>query len=188
MDRPRLFPQTATQRLIVREFTAQDLPSLLRFVDDPTQLSYMMFSLASRDEAERFLELALGTQLEENRVEWHLAVEAITGEGPRFIGCVDIMGELDNPHEAELGYFFLRGAWGNGYAVEASRVAIDFAFRELGLHRVWGKCHADNKGSARVMEKLGMSLEGIMREHYWMRDHWRSSCLYAVLDREWPQA
>ncbi len=188
MKRPRLFPQTATERLIVREFTAQDLPNLLRFVDDPTQLSYMMFSLATRAEAERFLELALGTQLEENRVEWHLAVEAKADGGSRFVGCVDIMGEPDNPHEAELGYFFLREAWGNGYAVEASRVAIDFAFRELGLHRVWGKCHADNTGSARVMEKLGMGLEGIMREHYWMRDHWRSSRLYAVLDREWPQS
>ena len=76
--------------------------------------------------------------------------------------------------------------WGRGYAVEASRVLLDFAFNTLGLHRVWGKCHSANGASARVMEKLGMTREGTIREHVWMRDHWRTSYLYGILDREWP--
>ncbi len=181
------FKPTLTPRLRVREFEAADRDFLLRFPAKPGQLKYMLFSLATEAEVDEFLDIVLKSRADENRSEWHLLVELLSeGSEPLPIGSVDLMsGDPDAP-DAELGYFFLSEHWGRGYAVEASRVLLDFAFNTLGLHRVWGKCHSANGASARVMEKLGMTREGTIREHVWMRDHWRTSYLYGILDREWP--
>ena len=98
------------------------------------------------------------------------------------------MVEPDSPSSAELGYWFLREAWGNGYATESSAAMLELGFRRLGYHRVWGKCHVDNAESARVMDKLGMTYEGTLREHVWLRDHFRSSRIYAMLAAEYRAA
>jgi RimJ/RimL family protein N-acetyltransferase len=95
------------------------------------------------------------------------------------------MVEPDSPSSAELGYWFLREAWGKGYATEASAVMLELGFDRLGFHRVWGKCHTQNPASARVMEKLGMTYEGTLREHVWLRDHFRSSRIYGMLQGEY---
>jgi [ribosomal protein S5]-alanine N-acetyltransferase len=178
-----------TDRLVVREFVPSDRDALLAFVREPGQLKYMLFSLATEEAVDAFLAEAMSRPADGARAAYHLAVcergdARVTGE---CVGCVSIMREGPSSSEAEIGYFFRMDKWGRGYAAEASAPVIDFGFSSLGLHRVWGKCHSENKGSARVMEKLGMSYEGTMREHAWMGDHWRSSLLYAVLDREWAQ-
>lgn len=163
----------------------------MAFPNDPGQLNYMLFSLATEAEVRDFMRVALAGRGSPARKEWHVAVELLPGEGgnggkdPLWIGSVDLMAGEAGAVEAELGYFFLRDHWGKGYAVEAAEALLDFAFGPLGLHRVWGKCHTGNAGSARVMEKLGMTREGTIREHAWMRDHWRSSYLYGILAGEW---
>jgi [ribosomal protein S5]-alanine N-acetyltransferase len=98
------------------------------------------------------------------------------------------MVEPDFPSSAELGYWFLREAWGKGYATESSAAMLELGFRRLGFHRVWGKCHTQNVASAKVMEKLGMTYEGTLREHVWLRDHFRSSRIYGMLEGEYSAA
>jgi ribosomal-protein-alanine N-acetyltransferase len=170
-------------RLLIREFQASDREALLEFLHDPTQLQYMMFSLGTEKEIDDFLKFALAKVKEENRTEWHLALEE-KGK-PGFIGSIALMIEKDTPCSAELGYWFKRSAWGKGYATEASRFMLKLGFKTLGLHRIWGKCHVKNPASAHVMEKLGMSLEGQLREHVWLRDHYRSSLLFSMLEPEY---
>ncbi|MGC1378222.1 MAG: GNAT family N-acetyltransferase [Anaerolineales bacterium] len=173
----------ATGRLLIREFEASDREALIGFSRDPTQLQYMIFSLGTEKEIDDFLEFAQTKAREEKRAEWHLALEEKGKSG--CIGSVALMIEKDSPSSAELGYWFKRSAWGKGYATEASRFMLHWGFKTVGLHRIWGKCHVDNSASAHVMEKLGMSLEGRMREHIWLRDHYRSSLLYSMLEHEY---
>lgn len=191
-----------TARLVVREFVPSDRDALLAFVRDPGQLKYMLFNLATEEAVDEFLAEAMSRPADGLRATYHLAIcersasrsggdsasTTSVGECGECVGCVSLMRDGPSSREAEIGYFFRKDTWGRGYAAEASVPVIDFGFSSLGLHRVWGKCHSENKGSARVMEKLGMSHEGTMREHAWMGDHWRSSLLYAVLDREWAQS
>jgi len=74
---------------------------------------------------------------------------------------------------------------GRGYATEASRALLDFAFETMGLHRVVGRAEARNLASARVLEKLGMRLEARLIENEWVKGEWQSEVVYAILDREW---
>jgi len=75
--------------------------------------------------------------------------------------------------------------WGQGYATEAACEMVRFGFVELGLHRIWSWCVADNVGSAHVLEKVGMRLEGRQRDKEHYKGRWWDRLLYAVLEDEW---
>jgi [ribosomal protein S5]-alanine N-acetyltransferase len=175
------FPFTG-ERLLIREFKASDRDALLEYSRDPSLLLWVTFSLGTEKEIDDYLASAQASAEEKNRTDWQFAVEEKAKPG--YIGTVALTIEK-SPCSAELGYWFLRSAWGKGYATEVSRCMLDFGFRTLKLHRIWGKCHEKNSGSAHVMEKLGMKLEGRIREHFWLRDHYRSSLLYSMLEHEY---
>ncbi len=190
-----VFKSIYTKRLLIREFTQSDRPALDGFISDPEQLRYMMFSLATPAEADRFIAFTEESAQAEPRLEYHLAVNLLQGEKTGketakaiFIGGVALMRETLEHPEAELGYFLLHEHWGKGYAVEASNALVDYAFSVLKLHRVWGQCHIDNRASQRVMTKLDMRHEGTLREHRVLRAEYRSSHIFGVLDREWAKS
>lgn len=80
------------------------------------------------------------------------------------IGCVSL--DIDPKHErGELGYWMGRAYWGNGYMTEAARACVEFGLRELGLQKITARYLAFNPASGRVMEKIGMKREGLLRRH-----------------------
>lgn len=81
------------------------------------------------------------------------------------IGCIGISKHARHKH-GELGYWIGKDYWGQGYATEAARRMIQFAFDDLDLYRVYAFYFKRNPASARVMEKAGMQYEGTMRQHY----------------------
>jgi ribosomal-protein-alanine N-acetyltransferase len=78
-----------------------------------------------------------------------------------------------------------RSYWGQGYMAEAVRAIIVFGFRELGLNRIQGMCDLPNIGSARVMEKVGMRFEGVLREYFFEKGSSIDVKLYSILHSEW---
>ena len=66
-------------------------------------------------------------------------------------------------HRVNLGYVIARDRWGRGYMTEALTRLIELLFNQPGVHRIWATCDPDNRGSARVLEKVGMDYEGILR-------------------------
>ena len=66
-------------------------------------------------------------------------------------------------HKAAIGYVLTRAYWGQALMPEAARALLDHARGIAELHRVWAVCDVDNLGSARVMEKIGMAREGLLR-------------------------
>ena len=179
---PRIEP-IRTKRLLIREFQPGDREALLAIVRDPDQIRHMLLFLDTEEQLDDFLSMAITSADTQPRLQWHFAVvDATTG---RYLGSCALMVEQDSPSSAELGYWFLREAWGQGYATEASVAILELGFRRLGFHRVWGKCHTQNAASAKVMEKLGMAYEGTLREHVRLRDHFRSSRIYGMLADEY---
>lgn len=82
----------------------------------------------------------------------------------RLIGSAEL--RIDD-HKAEIGYLIARPLWGQGYASEAARAVVDWAFAQPDIFRVWATCDAENLASARVLEKAGLVFEG--RIQRWMR-------------------
>ena len=68
---------------------------------------------------------------------------------------------LDKTDEIEVGYAFGKEAWGRGFATEVAGAAVRWGFEERGLDRIVAVASAENAGSRRVMDKLGMRYEGV---------------------------
>ena len=179
---PRIDP-IRTKRLLIREFQPADREALLTIVRDPDQIRHMLLFLDTEEQLDDFLSMAIASASTQPRLQWHFAVEDATNG--HYLGSCCLMVEPDSSTSAELGYWFLREAWGQGYATESSAALLELGFRRLGFHRVWGKCHTQNAASTKVMEKLGMTYEGTLREHVWLRDHFRSSRVYGMLECEY---
>lgn len=107
---------------------------------------------------------------------------AITGAADdAVIGAVGL-SYIDDVHaQAELGYWIGVPAWGRGYATEAAARVIAFAFGDLGLNRVYAHCMLRNPSSARVLEKVGMRREGVLRQRVRKWGVFEDVALYATL-------
>lgn len=66
-------------------------------------------------------------------------------------------------HGINLGYLLARDAWGRGLMAEALRPVVEWWLERPDVHRVWATCDVENRGSARVLEKAGFRLEGVLR-------------------------
>jgi [ribosomal protein S5]-alanine N-acetyltransferase len=91
---------------------------------------------------------------------------------------------IDGP-SAELSYIIHPDHWGKGFATELSMTLVRYGFEELGLHRIIATCDVRNIGSYRVLEKVGMTREGRLRKDLLIKDGWRDSYLYGILEEEW---
>ncbi len=95
---------------------------------------------------------------------------------------------VDPAHErGELGYWVGKPFWSQGYATEAARVVLTYAFGTLGLHRVHARRFARNPASGRVLEKIGMRQEGMMRQHIRRWERFEDVVLHGILREEWEQ-
>ncbi|AIC92765.1 GNAT family N-acetyltransferase [Shouchella lehensis] len=79
-------------------------------------------------------------------------------------GAIMLNPNYQHKH-GEMAYWIGEPYWGKGYGTEALRAMIDFAFTEKNLHRVYARYFKSNPASGRVMEKAGMTKEGILKNH-----------------------
>ncbi|WAU78554.1 GNAT family protein (plasmid) [Streptomyces sp. Qhu-G9] len=110
----------------------------------------------------------------------------------RFDGDVVGMGELHvrsrGQRQGEITYAVHPGVWGQGVGTAIGRELLARGFEDLELHRIYATCDPRNLGSARVLSKLGMTREGRHRHTALIRDGWRDSEMFSVLEDEWHAA
>ncbi len=172
-----------TERLRLREFRETDWPDVWRYQRDPLYLRYYEWSERTPEAVQAFVAMFLAQQRAVPRHQFQLA---ITVQGSdQVIGNCGIRMAAPGAREANMGYELASEQWGKGYATEAARAIVAFGFTDLGLHRIAAECVADNTASARVLARLGMSLEGRLREKQWYRERWWDTLLFAILEQEW---
>jgi RimJ/RimL family protein N-acetyltransferase len=113
-----------------------------------------------------------------------LATFAITDrETDALRGAIGLM--LAMPHlRAEIGYWVGVPYWNRGYCTEAVRAILAFGFDTLSLHRIEARHLTRNPPSGRVMQKVGMSFEGIQRGRFLKGDAFEDVATYAILRHE----
>jgi RimJ/RimL family protein N-acetyltransferase len=108
--------------------------------------------------------------------------------GSEAIGSIGLMAGSDvHRFTAEIGYWLAEPFWGNGIMTQAVRALSEYAFRELGFHRIFAKPYTANAASARVLEKAGFALEGIMRASVFKDGRILDQYLYAKVDERVQQ-
>jgi len=172
-----------TERLILREFKENDWPDVLAYQADPRYLRYYEWKERTPKAAQEFVQMFLDQRQEQPRTKYQLAITLQSNH--QLIGTCGIRMRTADAHEGDLGFELAPKHWGQGYATEAGRAMLGFGFTQLRLHRIWSWCIADNVGSARVLDKLGMQLEGRLRDKEYFKGRWWDTLLFAILDHEW---
>lgn len=174
-----------TPRLILREHTASDAEAVHAYAADPEVLRYRMSSPATIEQVRENLGRIEAQRVEEPlRTRYELAI--VTREEACLIGWLPlILSGMPDTNDAEIGWTLARSVWGRGFATEAARATLAFAFETLRLHRVWAYCQPENVASSRIMEKIGMRREGLFRQCRYIKEQWIDTLYYGMLEEEW---
>jgi len=172
-----------TERLILRDFVEADWATLLAYQQDPLYLRYNEWTERTSEAVREFVKMFLDHQKQDPRNKFQLGVTLkSTGQ---LIGNCGVRRDSAEAYEGDIGYELDPNYWGKGYATESARAVLQFGFTQMNLHRICAYCVADNVGSAHVLEKLGMRLEGHLREHRYYKNRWWDTLIYAILCDEW---
>jgi RimJ/RimL family protein N-acetyltransferase len=173
-----------TERLELRPFEPRDLDPLHAIYSDEEVARYLYNDPRTLDEVRELLERKIAGAAVDAEGQW-LSAAATLKRTDELVGDVSLLWASERHRQGELGFIVHPAHKGRGYATEAARPLLAFAFETLGLHRVVGRADARNAGSARVLEKLGMRREAHLVENEWIKGEWQSELVYALLDREW---
>jgi RimJ/RimL family protein N-acetyltransferase len=163
-----------TERLLLRRYTVDDFDALYAMRSNAEVARYLYWGPQTEEEVRETLarKIASVSIRSEGDVLALAAEERGTGEVVADV----ILHWVSAEHGlAEIGYIVHPDHLGRGYATEASRPLLAVAFDALGLHRVIGRLEARNRGSVRVLEKLGMRREAHFVENSSSRTNGRAS-------------
>jgi RimJ/RimL family protein N-acetyltransferase len=172
-----------TERLILRDFVKEDWQRVLEYQSDPLYLRYNKWTDRTPEAAQEFVGWFMNQQTQDPRIKFQLAV--VLKSNNQLIGNCGVRMDKVEDVEANIGYELNPEYWNHGYATEAAHAIVDFGFSHFGVHRIWADLVADNMGSAHVLEKLGMKLEGRLRDKTYFKGRWWDELIYSILVQEW---
>jgi RimJ/RimL family protein N-acetyltransferase len=144
-----------TGRLLLRRPAASDIPDIFAYASDPQVTRYLAWpTYTNADAIYDFLDMAAASWSAGEHYAYLIEKDG------RVIGSCGF--STHGGFKADLGYVLHREAWGQGIAVEACTALMDW-LRFAGYARIAAFCHADNRASERVMQKLGLEREGLLK-------------------------
>ena len=175
----------ASPRLTLRPFGPGDVDDVFEYARDPEWAEFLLDSLPQpytrRDAEKSVAERMLAPKTEPS---WNVVLDGV--------GIGGIILSIDSKHETgAIDYALARPHWRQGLMTEAASTAVDWGFTHRGLARISSHADLRNRRSWRVMEKLGMTREGVFRSQRKdpRPDHLRVDFVYyALLRDQWEHA
>ncbi|KQZ07668.1 GCN5 family acetyltransferase [Agromyces sp. Root1464] len=175
-------PTLHTERLRLRPFTDDDADALFALQSDADVLRYWDSPpWTDRASVARFMDGC--RRMADEGSGARVAIERTADRA--FVGWCTFNSWNSDFRSASLGYCLNRAAWGHGYATEAARALLRWAFDTIDLNRVQSETDTRNLASARVLEKLGFVREGTLREDCIVDGDVSDSWVYGLLRRDW---
>jgi RimJ/RimL family protein N-acetyltransferase len=148
-----------TARLILRPFTRDDVPALEAVIGDPVAMQWYPAPF-DRAGVEQWIERNIARYENDGHGLWAMVLKS-SGELIGDCGCV--VQIVEDRNEIEIAYHVRPDLWGNGYATEAARACMDYAFNVIQVCRVISMIRPENVNSRRVAEKNGLKCEKVIR-------------------------
>ncbi|MGN6526928.1 MAG: GNAT family N-acetyltransferase [Burkholderiaceae bacterium] len=175
-------PTLSTARLSLRPTGMEDVPALFELFSDPRVTRYgSRPPWTDRRQAVEQVERDLAALAKGEAVRFAMLRRA----DDRLIGTCTLFHFDIECRRAEVGYMLAVAAWGQGYASEAVEAMLDWGFAARGLNRVEADIDPRNEASARLLERLGFTREGHLRERWIVGGEKSDSWLYGLLASEW---
>ena len=187
MSPPSFFfrlPSLETQDLCLRKPRMKDAKDIFRYASDPEVARYVLWephrSVSETVSFVRDLRARLRAGCPSSWV-------VVLRETDTVIGTIGFVWYSTDNNAAELGYSFSREYWNQGYATQALRAVIDSVFSSLPLNRLEAQHDVRNPASGRVMQKCGLTQEGILRGRIMNKGEYIDTALYSILRSDWEK-
>lgn len=177
-------PALDTPRLLLRPFSEADIPAIVHFLNDPAIAEMTLNVPYPYDEEKARGWLAIQQQERDAGTGDTFAI--VRKKDAQLAGAIDIRPNARHK-KAVIGYWIGKPHWGQGYATEAARAIIRYGFETLGLNRIYATHFAENPASGRVMQKIGMTYEGTLRQDVLKGERFRDHAVYAILRETWQE-
>jgi ribosomal-protein-alanine N-acetyltransferase len=175
-----------TPRLIIRTLTKNDISDLHKILKNPNIHRFGVWEPHTHiADTQNFLDIAMS--LCERNALSVLALVLKDKNQKTLIGTISLFQRHDLTRlTLELGYTIGEQWWGKGYVFEGTQRLINQAFLGVPeLQRIEANCAVENKASWRVMEKLGMQREGVLRNYFEKNGYMYNFYMYSILKSEW---
>jgi ribosomal-protein-alanine N-acetyltransferase len=170
-----------TDRLIMREVEWHDLDEIFILESSPEVDEYNTLGIPDNiNVTKEHLRPFIEDRKAKIRKKYCWTVRLQTTD--EFIGLAGMTLTADRFKMGEIWYNLMPAKWGNGYATEVAKSLIRFGFESLFLHRIEAGVATENKRSIKVLEKAGMTIEGIRRKILPIRGAWVDNYHYAILE------
>ena len=175
------FPVLETDRLHLRAIRVSDAADMYDYAKRDEVTKYLLWNPhPDVTYTRRYLEYLAGRYRLGQFYDWAI----VSKSDQRMIGTCGFV-RFDCPHNsAEIGYVLSPDYQGQGYMYEAARRVMQFGFSVLGLHRIEARYMIENASSRQVMEKLGMTFEGVKRSSMLVKGQYRDIGYCAILANE----
>jgi RimJ/RimL family protein N-acetyltransferase len=170
------------ERLFLREFKESDWEDVHKYASQEKVCQYQVWGPNTEEESQAFVKQVLVDTAKKPRTRYMFSIVLKGHE--RMIGAGEINIRDFNNKSGEIAYIVNPDYWGNGIATDVAKILIEFGFSNFNLHRIYTHCDPRNIGSKMVLEKIGMTQEGRLRENLLIKDGWRDSLLFSVLEQE----
>lgn len=172
-----------SDRLMLQEITWDDLENIHHLHTMPEIDHYNTLGIPKDIEATRGV-ISKAIEDQQNQIRKTI-VWTIWEKGTKdFIGEAGINLSADRFKLGEIYYNLIPGCWNKGYGTEIAKSLIKFGFEDLKLHKVEAGVATENSRSIRVLEKAGMTREGLRRKILPIRGEWKDNYHYAIVESD----
>ena len=174
-----------TERLILREFSEKDYDFFYNLKNNEYIHEFEADEIPSKEEITKKFSQILESK-NKNPRKYYDFIFVKKNEGVPM-GRVLIWEIDDNIKEWEIGWEIHPDFAGKGYSTEASKALVEFAFKELKIHRLQALCNDKNIRSENIMKKIGMKKEGVIRAVRYLNKKWDGSLIYSIIDTDYKE-
>lgn len=182
MPLPNKTPVFETDRIRLRALTPEDAHDMHAVYSDEVNMEYWGTTATKNIDETRHL-VAKDIKAAETGLAMFWAIEL--KETGKVIGKCTLWQYSESNQRAEVGYILNRQYWRLGLMSAALEVMINYAFSDLGLHRLEADTDSNNAASLALLEKLGFQREGLFRDRWYVNGQRQDSAMLGLLEQDW---
>ncbi len=173
-----------TERLVLRPLQPEDAAGLLALYAIPAVTEFTEIpTMTEEAQARRWIEELDDLRRAGRGLRWGV----FDRESGGLIGTVGFHHWEQARRRAEVSYDLSPRWWGQGYMREALQAVLQFGFERLNLHRIEALVDPRDTRSQNLLYGLGFKMEGVLRDHDFIKDHFQDDMVFALLEGEWKK-
>lgn len=171
-----------TQRLRLRKVNNDDVEDIFSFTSNPRGKEYLSWEPHESIGRTRDFVNSLVQKYHTGSTAVQWGIELL--EEKKIIGLTGYIDYSADNSRGEIAYVISPEYEGRGYMTEANLAVISFGFESMKLNRIQAKAEVDNIGSQRVLERIGMQEEGVLRQYIYQKGKFRDFRMFAILSTQ----